>query len=315
MTIWLILGILNTETYQYFGLNGDSELPFGTPPYLAALKPVATQNKMKANIDFIVDTMGLVGFLEVLLHKPPQMGDLQNNEKYKAYLNNILSEAKDKIVNGVKEGVVVGFEGDHTFKFNSATKSYQGVSELFQENELQMFSALHQDAALAGRGYSTSETQINVVFMKLLSQLRNAQNIVATDLEFGYGLELRLAGYKFDFLKVKFDRSTIQDDLKSQQAEEIKVRNVKDKLILGVINQDQAADELGYEVPAFPEPQVDWEVLAGVAPKPDPGLSTDGAKKKQDKKKAKGASQKKGTAKKKALGEEEDDEEDETADN
>ncbi len=161
-------------------------------------------------------------------------------------------------------------------------------------------SALKQDTSLWGRDTGTSETQITVVFIKLLSELRNIQNIVKTSLEFGYSLELRLAGYEFDYLEVRFNKSTIQDDLKSQQAEEIKIRNVKDKLILGMIDQDQAADELGYEAPAFPKPQVEFDVLAG-AGSSDTGLETDGTKKKAEIKKGKGASEKKKRSKDKPL--------------
>ena len=114
----------------------------------------------------------------------------------------------------------------------------------------------------------------------MLSELKNIQNIVKTFLEYGYAMELRMAGFEFDYLTVVFNRSTLQDDLKYQQAEEIKVKNTIDKMVAGMINQDQAADELGYEKPAFAKPLVPWEVLAGGSvPKPEtPGQPTNKAK-------------------------------------
>jgi hypothetical protein len=99
---------------------------------------------------------------------------------------------------------------------------------------------------------------------------------------------LRLAGFDFEYLTVTFNRSTLQDDLKYQQSEEIKVKNVLDKMVAGIIDQDQAADELGYEAPAFPQPKVPWEVLAGGSvPKPEtPGQPTNKAKRQGQKNKS-----------------------------
>jgi hypothetical protein len=253
---------LSPYTYRYYALNGDSEVPYGFPPYMAAMERIRTQNNMNMNIDFVVDQFGLLGFLELLIQKPMKM-DSEDEGNYNTRLDNILTLAKQRVEEGMSSGVVAGFKDDHEFKFNGASRTLDKALELFKNNELQIGSALKQDMTLFGRDYNTSETQITVVFMKMLSELKNIQNLVKTNLEFGYALELTLAGFKFDFLKVQFNRSTLMDDLKYQQAQELKIRNVMQKMIMGIINQDQAADELDYEKPAYPEPMVPWEILAG----------------------------------------------------
>lgn len=281
---------LNENTYKYFALNGDEEMPYGIPPYLSVINGVKKQKHMDDNIDFIVDIMGLVGFLEALIQKPDQNSG-EADDAYQLRLNQYIAQAKTNIMTGLKDGVVVGFEGDHTFNFNSASKTYDGVAELYKNNELSLATALKQDPSLWGRDYGSTMGAMGIVFMKMLSELKNIQTIVKENLEFGYALELRLAGYKFDYLTVQFNRSTIQDDLKYQQSEEIKVRNTKDKLLLGIIDLNQAADELGYEAPAESKPVVDWEVIAGVSPKGEEGgLATDKSKKKQDRKAGKNKS-------------------------
>lgn len=266
-----ILGLirLNTDTYRYYALNGDTEIPYGFPPYMSVLPRVSTQQKMLDNIDFVIDQMGLTGFLEALITKPEQ-GSLTDAE-YDIELDSLLATAKNNLASGMKDGIVVGYDGDHKFKFNTFTKAYADALELFNNNETLISSGLKMDSTLLGRSYSTSETQITVVFIKMLSELKNIQNIIKTNLEFGYALELRLAGFNFEYLSVTFNRSTLQDDLKYQQAEEYKIKNVQSKMFLGIINQDQAADELGYETPAFDAPVVPLEVLAGVkTPADDP---------------------------------------------
>jgi len=285
--------LLNQLTYKYFALNGDTEVPYGIPTWIPALEPIKTQGRMNTNINFVVDQLSLIGFLEALLTKPdPPEGT--NDQQYEGYLQNYLTEAKARLMSSLKDGVVVGFSGDHEFKFNSFGKAYENAMSLYENNELNVGSGLKHDMTLLGRSYNTSETQITVIFMKMLSELRNMQNIIAHNLEFGYRLELMLAGYNFRYLKVQFNRSTIQDDLKYQQAEEIKIRNTKDKMILGIINQDTAADELGYDSPAEQEPMVAWEVLAGQSdPATAGGLATDGTAKKAATKKKKTANDKK----------------------
>lgn len=253
---------LNKYTYRYYGLNGDTEVPYGFPPYMGVLQRIETQNNMQANIDFVIDQMGLLGFLEILMAKPDKM-DGESTANYTARLDTLLVEVKARVEQGIKDGVIVGFEGDTTFKFNSFTREVSQAIELFKNNELMIGSGLKQDMTLLGRDYNTSETQITVVFMKMISEMRNIQNIIKANLEFGYSLELTLAGFQFPWLKVQFNKSTLLDDLKYQQAEEIKIRNVTTKQLWGYISQDQAADELGYESPAEPEALVDYDILAG----------------------------------------------------
>lgn len=251
---------LNPNTYKYFALNGDTELPYGYPPYISALDRVITQQNMLTNIDYIIDTVGLLGFMSALMEKPDQAG--MSDEEYTTYLDTELSKMKEAVKAGFKTGSLVGYKEDVEFDFhNISGRDIQGVMELFKNNEMQMFSALKSDPTLAGRDYNTSETQITVIFMKLLSEMKNIQNIVSANLEFGYSLDLRLAGFNFEYLTVIFNRSTLQDDLKFHQAEEIKVRNVQAKYILGIITQEQMADELGYEAPAEKQPRVPVENL------------------------------------------------------
>lgn len=278
---------LNPNIYKYYALNGDTEIPYGFPPYLAAMERIDSQGKMNTNIDFVIDQLGMLGFLHALIGKPEQT-EGESDINYDARMDALLDQCKTVLNQGVKDGVVVGFKDDTEFEWNPISKGFAEALALFKNNELQVASGLKQDATLWGRDYNTSETQITVIFIKMLSELSNIQNIVKCNLKFGYELELRLAGYVFDSLEVKFNRSTLQDDLKYQQGQEIKVRNVKDKMIMGIINQDQAADELDYDEPAFPKPQVSWDVLAGgTDPVPGaPGTPAPGKKRQAQKNKS-----------------------------
>jgi hypothetical protein len=245
---------LNTNTYKYYGLNGDTDIPYGVPPYLTAMNALTTQGEMDKNFRFIMKQIGLLGWTQLLMEKPGQK-EGENDTQYAARLVRILGEAKDNIIDGIQEGVVVGYSEDHEFEFQSTTKNLSGVSDIYDLNEVQVANGLKMAAEFIGVGNAGSETGVNIIFTKMLSQLQNVQKLVAANLKHGYSLELRLAGYNFKSLYVEFNPSTITDELKFQQAMEYKVRNIFNKYMAGVISMQQMADELGYDKPDASEPR------------------------------------------------------------
>jgi hypothetical protein len=246
---------LNKNTFRYQGLMGDDDLPYGIPPMLAALDPLDTQKDMITNLKAIVKQMGVIGFMQALLDKE----DKKTNEteaQYKSRMEALLQETSKRLTMGLKDGISVGFKDDVEFEFHAPTKATSGAAELFIQNELMVMSGMKIDSSMLGRNYATSEGQITVVFNKLLSELKNVQNCVREFLEYGFKLELIMAGYKFETLKVEFNTSTLNDDLKYQQAKEIKIRNLIALYNQGILNNDSVADELGYEKPDIKEPRV-----------------------------------------------------------
>lgn len=246
---------LNENTYRYYAINGDTELPYGIPPFLTALNAISTQSDMTQNIRYIMKQMGLLGFFEALLEKPAQ-NEGESDAQYIARLQSFLDTSKKEIIEGMSEGVIVGYKADHEFNFNSTTKDLNGVSDLYNQNERSVANGLKFAPEFLGVGQKGTETGLSIVFTKMLSQLTNVQSMIAANLKFGYNLELRLAGFEFENLRVEFNPSTITDDLKNQQAMEIKIRNVIAKYGQGIISQQQSADELGYDKPDAEEPRI-----------------------------------------------------------
>lgn len=245
---------LNENTFKYIALNGDREIPYGIPPFLTALNGLSTQGDMDTNINFIMKQLGILGFFQMLMEKPEQI-EGENLEKYRGRLTTLLTEAKDKLMDGIKDGVVVGYKSDHEFDFQSTTKNLNGVADIYNQNQIKVANGLKTAPAFLGLTDAGSESAFGIIFTKMLSQLQNVQSIVSSNLEFGYSLALSLAGFKFSGLQVKFNPSTITDELKFQQSQEYKIRNVYNKYMMGIISQDMAADELGYDKPDEEEPR------------------------------------------------------------
>lgn len=237
---------LNPASFKYYTLNTDLEAPYGYPPYLPAIPMLKDQKLMLANISFIIQQIGIVGFLELLMDKPDQR-DGESDTQYAARLTAYLDDTKKNLSTSMRDGIVVGYKEDHEFQFHSASKNAAGVSDLFMQNEIMVHSGLKQDPMLSGKKSGAGEGYITVIFTKLISELRNVQSIVAKVLKHYYELELRLAGYSFSSLDVEFKPSTIQDDLKLQQAIEIKIRNSRQLWVDGIISKDEYARRIGQE--------------------------------------------------------------------
>ncbi len=244
---------LNPRTYRYFGIGGDSADPHGIPPFVAALEDLGIQRDMVKNIQFIVKQVGLMGFIELILAKPERMQN-ESESKYATRLTNLLTESKKNLANGTRDGVLVGYKDDHEYEFHSTTSNIGGLGEVFGISQTLVAAGLKYPTAFMGGG-DGSETNITIIFTKMLSQLKNIQDLVKSDLEFGYSLHCRLRGYQFKNLTVEFNPSTITDDLKMQQALEYKIRNYRVLYADGIINLQGYAEALGYEKPDQKEPR------------------------------------------------------------
>ena len=272
---------LNTETYKYYALISDSDIPYGIPPYLTALCSIQDQTDMNENIRHIINQVGLVGFMQVLLDKPQQNPN-ESIPVYESRLNKLLTDTSNNMKKGIKDGISVGFMEDHQFEFHSATKNVTGVKDLYNLNQIQLSNGLKTSPIFLGVGGGSSETFISVVFSKMLSQLKNTQQIISKNLQKGYELELRMAGFKFKSLKVEFKPSTITDDVKMQQGREYKQRVLRALWIDGIISQEVYTEEMGYIKPAVKRDPLKLHIKTDSnKPTEQP---TDGAKK--DKRKA-----------------------------
>lgn len=249
---------LNPNQFIYYGLTGDEEIPYGIPPYLTALEALETQKDMKENIAFIVDQIGIMGFLEFLMEKPFQEAD-ESDANYRIRLENNLVDLRKEVLKGFKDGVIVGYKEDHESNFHSTTKNISNLDSIFNLNQVQVANGLKTHPTFLGVNTGASESSMSVVFTKMLSQLNNVQSILSSVLEQIFKMELRFYGFNEKYIKslrVEFNTSTITDALKSEQAGEIKRRNLKSDYIQGLISQEKFAEELGYGKPDQKEPRV-----------------------------------------------------------
>jgi hypothetical protein len=235
---------------------GDEDSPVGIPPLMSALDDINAQLKMLKNIGYVSDQLGLMGFMEILSKKPDQR-EGESVPLYLARAEKLLMDTKDAVKDGLKDGIIAGFEGDHQFEFHSTTKDTGGVSDIFSINQSMVSNGLFSSDAFMNAGSGGAETAITVVFTKMLSQLHNVQTMVGQFLAEGITLELRLSGFNFGNVRIAFKPSTITDELKEEQAQEIRVRNHRILYADGIIGMEQYATGTGYAKADKKEPRVE----------------------------------------------------------
>lgn len=253
---------LNTDTYVYAGMYNDTDEPYGIPPFIAALDSIKTQSDMKVNFKHIMEMVGMMGFLEAKMLKPDQKAN-ENDKAYEARLSRILTELKNNLVAGMRDGVVTGYIDDHEFKMNSTTKDMANMNTPWDMNQQSVANGLGVNGALIGTGNAT-EASTGVNLSKMISQLKNIQNIVGYVLTFVYSLELRLAGFNNKGLTITWGTTTVTDDVKIQQARQYKIQNCDLLYKAGIISQYQYAWEMGYDSPDQDEPRLSLEDQNGV---------------------------------------------------
>jgi len=247
---------LNPKTFNYYALMSAEESPVGIPPFLSALPDLTSHKNMLNNINFIVEQVGLMGFLELLMDKPSQ-NDGESNTHYKNRLNTFLTDAKNSLNSGLKDGIIAGYKNDHEFKFNSISKDLGALPAIFSIVQKSVASGLKTPSVFLEGPENKTETQISIIFTKLIAQLKDIQNIIAHILEQGFVMELLLAGFNPEGIKVEFDPSTLTDALKKAQTAEINARVQHQLYADGITELDDYAIAMGYDQASQKEPRVD----------------------------------------------------------
>jgi len=236
---------LNPVTYSYMPLQTNDNSPYAIPPFLAMLKNIEVQLDATENISSIIRKMGLLGFIDVQLEIPDQKPG-ETDEAYKIRLTKRLQDYATAYRKNLAKGVSVHYS-DQTIK-HSATNAgtAAGAKSIWEINEEQIFSAIDIPPSMCGRSYSTTETYAGVDFERLGTKLGNGRRMIKRFLEKGYSFDLLLRGIDAA-VSVSFGSHSAFKQKEKEEAEEKQIGNVLKKRDGGIINDDEAARELGYE--------------------------------------------------------------------
>lgn len=236
---------LNAETYRYYALSTVENSPYAKPPATAAVQAILEgQVPIMENIRKMAKKIGLLGLTSASVVQPPRRPnetDVDYQSRAKAYLGRVREALAD-----MSGGLVVGYR-DQKLEHTSVTTGAAGVYDLNRISEEQVFSGLAAMPGFHGRTDSTTETFADVVYYLLTAQVANIQRVVKRRQERTYMLDLRLGGIDVSSISVDFNRTHSRNALAEAQTDEVRQRNVFEKVRNGLISPDEAAQELGYD--------------------------------------------------------------------
>lgn len=238
---------LNPKTYKYIALRRILASPYATPPFITAVDALCTQKDMMNNFKQIMNKLGMLGFLTAEVTPPTQKpGESEQAywDRCVNYLNNVVYPQLDK---NLSKGIVAGFKDTHTFSLQGNNMNVQGATGLFDLVQSRIFAGVKQDPNMMGVNHATTETFGRIILAKLLSQTADYQGTVDSFFSYVYLLELRLAGFNCESVQVVSQKPMVSDKVKEEEAESKRIDNTKKKRDMGIISQEIAANELGYE--------------------------------------------------------------------
>jgi hypothetical protein len=244
---------LNPLTFRYYAFDAEPGSPYGTPPFLAALGPIAIQRDMVENLAQVVKKLGLLAMIDMkvkALNPMPNESESDFRSRAEAYLTEYVNVAQEM----AKDGGLVHFD-DVELDVTQLTGNAAGATNIFKQNEEQVFSGLKSMPSVQGRSYSTTETYAGVAYDIIIRNTAKYQRAVKRMIEAGYWLMATLWREEANTITLKFKENKTLMRLQTSQAERLEIQNVYRKWRMGILDQDGAAAELGYsEVKkAYPE--------------------------------------------------------------
>ena len=237
---------LNSETYRYFALSTIGNSPYAKPPGTAAIEDLSgPYSDGKANLKAILKKYGLLGFAAMQV-TPPTKKPNELDDEYSKRAKSYLGKMRDAVSGIWQQGLLLMFR-DQKIDFHSITANANGVKDIFEMIEAQVFNGFGMQPSLFGRVHSTTETFADVVWSQLDAQVSNVRRLPKRRMERTYQLDLLLAGVPVNGISVRFNKTPSRNALKEAQAEEARVRIALDKAKAGIISADQAAQEMGYD--------------------------------------------------------------------
>jgi hypothetical protein len=236
---------LNEATFYYFAFDAAPSIPYGTPPFIAALANIAIQRDMIHNMSQIVKKVGLLGIIDLTIKSLPRNPG-ETDDQYESRAGRYLDEYVTVVEDMVRDGGLVHFDDVEANSYN-ITGNAAGATNIFKQNEELIFSGLKSMPSVQGRSYSTTETYAGVAYDIIIRNTLKYQRACKRMIEAGYWLMTTLQGEAPKSIRIEFRSNKTLQRLQNAQAESMEIRNAGMMWLSGVIDQMGFAQKLGYD--------------------------------------------------------------------
>lgn len=238
---------LDIPTFFWSVLDPDAGSPYETPPFLPVLQSVLFNLSLLQDLERIVKRVAFprisVKILEDTLkkHAPPMVQ--ADEAKMTTWLRDQRSQIASALSTLKPEEAAVFFDSMELGLLESkanATIDYRPLKEIIDQR---IISGLKSLPTILGRQFGSSQTLSGVESLLYARSIKSLQNLVASQLSQMLTLALRLEGVAGRVL-VKYGVVNLKPDNELEAFKTLKQARVLEMLSLGLITDEQAAEEL-----------------------------------------------------------------------
>ena len=237
---------LNPITYRYDALQVMDNIPYGIPPMLSAVSPNLMQREILSEISRIIKNKTLFGLNFAKIPPPPDMEEMETPEQFRSRYQEYIRQNVDALIAAAKDGFI-GIPSELDMQNFSTAQDVRGLDNIVERIDRRLYNGLKQDPGLLASHSTQTETYLTVIYKILVHYAENIRRIVKRSLEYIYVLDLLLGGIFVADERVSLqfnENSSIRPNIDAL-AERYRLMNVKDKLSMGLISPDRAAQEFG----------------------------------------------------------------------
>jgi hypothetical protein len=235
---------LNEATFHYYAFDAAPGSPYGVPPFLGALGPIAMQRDLNENMAQIVKKVGLLGMINVAVKSLPKLHG-ETEDQYQSRATAYLDAYAKALEDMVKNGGMVHFD-DAEINTSNITGNAAGATNIYKQNEEQVFSGLNSMPSVQGRSYSTTETYAGVAYDIIIRNTLKYQKAAKRMIEAGYWLMAAVWGMRADSIRLEFNPNKSLHRLQDAQSRLLEIKIGLMLWAAGILNQEEMAQELGY---------------------------------------------------------------------
>jgi len=238
---------LNSITYRYDALQVLDNSPYGIPPFLAAMGTNLLSTEILKEMHRVVENLTLFGKIAARIPPPPELEQDETPESFRLRYQEFIKQNVNALAQSSTDGFI-GMPNDLELDNFSVAQNLRGISEVTDAVNRKLYNGLKSDPGLLSDHATQTETFLTIIYKILIHYTGSISRIVKRMLEYFYSLHLLLSGAFVgdERVRIRFnDNNSIRPQLDAL-AERYKTLNVRDKLNMGVISPDRAAQELGY---------------------------------------------------------------------
>jgi hypothetical protein len=254
---------LNPVTYHYYASLTAENSPYAIPPMLGAIEPLLIQRDMLDNLKFVMRKLGLLGLVD-LAAEPPLRKPGESDREYASRASAYLADLATAMAGNYRKGILVHYKDQEMKHFNVTGAGAAGAEQLIRVVEQFLFTGAHIDPSMVGRNYQSTETYSRVIYGAMAKRHDNFRRLIKRRIEATYRLHLLLRRLEVAGVGIRFHATDSLNPNIDELAETYKVGSVIRKMDKGIIDPDQAAQELGYDSAADPERALAAPTLGGL---------------------------------------------------